>query len=45
MEEDYGVAFELICLTFNIKKEVWVDANYNSLETTNVPIPIFHMNR
>jgi hypothetical protein len=44
MEEDYGVAFELICLAFNIRKEVWVDASYNGLETTKVPIPKVHIN-
>jgi hypothetical protein len=27
MEKDYGVAFELLCLVFNIRKEVRVDTN------------------
>ncbi len=44
MEEDYGVAFELIFLAFNIRKEVWVDASYNGLETTKVPVPKVHIN-
>jgi hypothetical protein len=44
MEKDYGVAFELICLDFNIRKEVWVDASYNGLETTKIPIPKAHIN-
>jgi len=43
MEKDYGVACELICLAFNIRKEVWVDASYNGLETTKVPIPKVHI--
>jgi hypothetical protein len=45
MEEDYGVAFKLICLDFNIRKEVWVDASYNGLETTKFLVTKAHINR
>ncbi len=37
--------FELICLAFNKRKEIWVDSSYNGLETTNVPSPKIHINR
>jgi len=44
MEKDYVVAFIIICLDFNIRKEVWVDASYNGLEMTKIPIPKAHIN-
>jgi hypothetical protein len=44
MEEDCGVAFELICLVSNIRKEVWVDANYNGSKMARVLIPKVHIN-
>jgi hypothetical protein len=38
------VAFEFIFLAFNIRKEACVDASYNGLEMTKVPVSKVHIN-